>query len=830
MSPDFDINSLIEQKSQAKLDDTSFCVVRFNMDCCYVYVNSATTRLFGLPAEYFIGKHISKTGAFGDEAQVTKLEGAIKRVFASGDATSCEARWMTSTGEHPFEIIHMPERDEEGQVTGVIGIAKLKADEQLLEENESFLRTLPDAIPLPIFYKDRQGRYLGFNRAYEDFFGAFRNQLVGKSVFDISPRNLAEIYYAKDNELFENGGIQRYESQVRNTKGELRDVIFNKAVFTDSKGNIKGLIGAILDITERKQMEYALKELNRELRAVSRCHQTLLRADDEQELLDEICRIIVGEAAYRMVWVGYVEHDEARSIRPVSWAGFDSGYIADAALTWTKDLPHGQGPSGLAVRSGDIIYVRDVATDPRMAPWRDQALQRGYRSCIAVPLRSKDEQVFGVLSIYASEVDAISTDEMRLLIELTDDLAFGISVLRNQSKRQRAEEEREKLQAQLLQVQKMDAIGRLAGGISHDFNNMLGAIIGYLDLAVQQLNPKQRAHFYLQEARKAADRSVDLTRQLLTFARKQSVSPKALDLNAAVEGMLNMLSRLIGEDVHLDWLPGGEIWPVRLDPSQADQILANLCVNARDAIDGIGRITIQTTNAHLDESDCAGHPEFIPGDYLCLSVGDDGCGMNEDVLRTLFEPFFSTKGQGKGTGLGLATVYGIVKQNGGFIGIDTEPGNGSMFHVYLPRHLGMVEDDVREDGPEECQSHGQETILLVEDEPAMLDMIRSILSKRGFHVLAASSPTQAITLATEHAKASNIDLLITDMVMPDMNGQDLSEIILRLFPDIKLLFMSGYLDDYNFDPSNNLILKPFATKALFSKIIDVLNGENGRLK
>jgi PAS domain S-box-containing protein len=260
-------------------------------------------------------------------------------------------------------------------------------------------------------------------------------------------------------------------------------------------------------------------------------------------------------------------------------------------------------------------------------------------------------------------------------------------VMSDVTRRKRAEEEREKLQAQLLQSQKMEVLGRLAGGVAHDFNNMLAVILGHAEMALQSTVPADPLHAELQEIRSAARRSANLTRQLLAFARKQNTAPIILNLNNAVFALVSMLRRLIGEEIELAWWPTVELWPVRMDPSQIDQVLTNLCVNARDAIDGSGRLTIETANASLDEKFCTHHPGIVPGDYVLLAVSDDGCGMDGETLAHLFEPFFTTKERGKGTGLGLATVYGIVKQNEGCIDVESEPGMGTVFRIYLPRYV-----------------------------------------------------------------------------------------------------------------------------------------------
>ncbi len=391
--------------------------------------------------------------------------------------------------------------------------------------------------------------------------------------------------------------------------------------------------------------------------------------------------------------------------------------------------------------------------------------------------------------------------------------------------RKQAEAEKIKLEGQFHQAQKMESVGRLAGGVAHDFNNMLGIIIGHAEMALDHVDPSQPLFADLREIRKAAERSANLTQQLLAFARKQTVTLRMLDLNEIIEGMLKMLRRLIGEDIVLVWLPGPEGWPIKMDPSQIDQILANLCVNARDAIADVGKITIETANRGFDTEFCARHAGFIPGDYVHLSVSDNGCGMGKDILDKLFEPFFTTKEMGKGTGLGLATVFGIVKQNNGFVNVHSEPGQGTTFNIYLPRHVGKTEQKPKEALAEPIV-RGQETILLVEDELAILKMTAIMLEKQGYRVLSAKTPGEAIRLAREHA--GQIHLLMTDVVMPEMNGRDLAKNLLSLYPQIKRLFMSGYTADVIahhgvLEEGVCFIQKPFYKKDLAAKVREALD-------
>jgi signal transduction histidine kinase len=391
----------------------------------------------------------------------------------------------------------------------------------------------------------------------------------------------------------------------------------------------------------------------------------------------------------------------------------------------------------------------------------------------------------------------------------------------------RAEEERQKLQDQVIQAQKMESVGRLAGGIAHDSNNMLGVILGFAEMTLSKLDPTHPVYANIKQIQTAAQHSAALTQQLLAFARRQPASPKVLDLNDTMAGMLKILQRLIGEDIELVWKPGAGLWPVKMDPSQVDQILANLCVNARDAIAGAGRVVIETDNVVFDAASCRELEGPTPGEYVRLSVRDNGCGMDKETLTHLFEPFFTTKGVGKGTGLGLATVYGIVKQNEGHISVQSEPNHGATFEIYLPRHSAGAEQD-RTAVPEVSAAHDQETVLLVEDEPQLMNLTRMMLESLGYQVLSAVTPGEAIRLAQEHA--GEIHLLMTDFVMPEMNGKDLSEEIQKRHPQVKSLFMSGYTTDAIgtkgfLEEGVHFLQKPYSSNELAVKVREVLDRE-----
>ncbi len=728
-------------------------------------------------------------------------------------------------------------------------IVKHKQTEEALQESEAFLGKLLNAIPIPVFYKDREGRYLGFNKAFETFFGETKERLIGKSVFDINPPELAKIYLAKDNELFEEGGIQQYESQVRNAQGTVRNVLFNKAIFDDSQGNPKGLIGAILDITEIRNAEEALKESEERVRAKL---EAVLSPEGEIGAL-ELADIIDVEAIQSLmddffhltnIGVGLID-SSGKVLVATGWQDICTKFHrvhpeasrncieSDTLLTvarepgtftaykcknhlWDISTPFvvgGKYQGNLFL--GQFFYADE---EPDYDVFRQQAQHFGfdedeYLAALDRVPRWSRETVDCVMSFYARFATLISTVSYS-----------NLKLAQALEERKRNEAEKEKLQEQLNQVQKMESVGRLAGGVAHDFNNMLGVILGHTELALMKANPSQPLCSDLHEIGKAAERSAKLVRQLLAFARKETIAPKMLDLNETVKGMLEMLFRLIGEDIKLTWLPDAKECPVKMDPSQIDQILANLCVNARDAIGGVGKIIIETANAVFDEEYCLNHPGYVAGEFVMLAVSDDGCGIEKDLMDKIFEPFFTTKAVGEGTGLGLATIFGIVKQNNGFINVYSEPDHGTTFKIYLPRHSENI-IVTNPDAPEPLRK-GHETILLVEDEAEILEMGKLMLESFGYSVLAAGTPDEAIQLANKNA--GEINLLMTDVVMPGMNGRELTERLMLIIPDLTCLFMSGYTADVIahrgvLDEGVYFIQKPFSMQQLSTKVRETLD-------
>ncbi len=393
------------------------------------------------------------------------------------------------------------------------------------------------------------------------------------------------------------------------------------------------------------------------------------------------------------------------------------------------------------------------------------------------------------------------------------------------SERQKTEEALRRSEEQLRQAQKLEAIGRLAGGIAHDFNNLLTVILSYSEVLLELIGPERPMRAEVEEIQRAGVRAADLTRQLLAFSRQQVFDPAVLDLNQVLTGVHKMLTRVLGEDIELTMLLAPHLGWVKADQGQIEQVVMNLAVNARDAMPDGGKLTIETANVELDEDYARGHLEVSPGPYVLLAVSDTGIGMDRATQARVFEPFFTTKERGKGTGLGLATVFGIVKQSGGSVWIYSEPGAGATFKIYLPQ-IESPEAMARPAALSAAIPRGSETILLAEDEDQVRAVARGILQRAGYHVLEARTPGEALLISEQHPVG--IDLLLTDVIMPKMNGRELAERIVSMRPGIKVLFMSGYTDDVILhhgvlDSGVAFMQKPLTPDSLTRKVRQVLD-------
>ena len=665
-----------------------------------------------------------------------------------------------------------PVTDADGRIIHCViimqDITERDRAEKSLRESEHEFRLLAESMPQIVWSTRPDGWNIYFNPQWVDYTGQTMEESYGHGWNKpFHPEDQQRAFDAWQNAV-NNMGVYSLECRLRRFDGIYKWFLIRGVPVLGDDGTILKWYGTCTDIDEFKKSEEAL-------------HKFVMLADSSSEFIGmcdlDFKPLYVNPAGCRMVGLP--------DIAAACQARVQEYFFPDDQRFITEEF----FPRVLREGSGEVeIRLRHFQTG---------------------------EPIWVFYYLYSVR-------------NASGEIIGWATVSHNITERRQAEEEKAKLESQLHQAQKMESIGRLAGGVAHDFNNMLTVILGHAQLGLMHLEPNNPVCANFMEISKTAERSANLTRQLLAFARKQTIAPKVLDLNDTTTDMLNMLQRLIGEDIHLKWHPATTLWQVNMDPSQIDQLLANLCVNARDAIKDTGKITIETANSVFDRDYCEENPGFVPGDFVTLAVSDDGCGMDKETQALIFEPFFTTKALGEGTGLGLATVYGIVKQNNGFIKVYSEPDQGTTFKIYLPHHVG---DDGHVPKLKEASAplltNGQETILLVEDEAGILNMTKTLLEKYGYTVLAASKPSEAIALAKEYA--GQIGLLMTDVVMPEMNGRELSNTLSELRPELRCLFMSGYTANVIahhgvLDKGVNFIAKPFSAQELATKVREALDG------
>jgi PAS domain S-box-containing protein len=657
-------------------------------------------------------------------------------------------------------------KDGQGRTIRCFGVIQDITERKKSEESLRFTQFAIDNTIDQAFWTTADGHIVYVNDAACRTLGYTREELLKMSIPDIGPTFPPEVFEQHWRDLQKNG-YATFESFHRGKSGRVYPVEI-RANYVQFGGKEYNCAFAT-DITERKRMEQSVRESESRLR-------TLLQ-----------------------------------TIPDLIWLKDENGVFLNCNSSFERLM--GAGKEDIIGKTDYDFLDSDLA---------DSFRENDHKAIAAGGPTSNEEWVTFADNGQRALLETIKTP----MLDSEGNLVGVLGVARDITDRERARKEKDRLQEQLQQAQKMESVGRLAGGVAHDFNNMMGVILGHTELSLEIMQPADPSYMAFNEIKKAAERSAALTSQLLAFARKQTIAPRVLDINEAVGGMLKMLRRLIGEDIELVWQPEEGVWPVKMDASQVDQILANLCLNARDAINGQGNITIETDNVTIDEAYSSEHLETEPGDFVMLMVSDTGVGMDKTTIEKIFEPFFTTKEMGEGTGLGLATIYGIVKQNNGFINVYSEPGHGSVFKTYLPRHLdGSYVPQVEDDFPLEV-AKGNETVLLVEDEVAILKMAKLQLERSGYQVIAASTPGEAIQAAKEHA--GKIHLLMTDVIMPEMNGWDLAMELTALHPEIRILFMSGYTADIIahhgiLDKGYNFIEKPFSFKKVREKVREVLD-------
>ncbi len=763
----------------------SFMHILRGPDLVFEFVNEAYCRLVG--RHNLIGKPafevIPEAIQSGYRDKITHVM-AMREPFVGHEMPIMLIRSEGAPPEERYiDLTYLPLIDPDGACTRVLGsgtdvtehvLARRRAEDALQNSNKYFRKLFEqDAVGIALT-RTGDGQLVAINQKYCSIVGYTQQEMRMRSFKSIThPEDLKKDL---DNmRLLVEGHVPKFTIEKRyiHQNGSIVWVNLTVVPMWSTGETADFHLAVVEDITERKRAERALRQSEKRLAEVNVILSAVL---DHTYVLAAYL-----DTQFNFIWVNraYAETDD-----------HEPGFFA--GKNHFKLYPHPENQA---------IFQRVVDTGE---PYFALARPFEYPEH---PERGTKFWDWGLIPV--KESDGTVGSLVLTLTEVTE--------------RIRADQEKAKIQEQLTQSQKMESTGRLAGGIAHDFNNMLGVILGRAEMALQTVPPDQPVFEDLSEIQKAAKRSSDLTQQLLAFARRQTVAPRVLDLNATIAGMIRMLERMIGENISIQWKPVHNLWPVKVDPSQVDQIIVNLCVNARDAIGGLGQITITTGNTTIGEARSSFGEEVVPGEYVWFAVEDNGHGMDKEVLDHIFEPFFTTKAVGVGTGLGLSMVYGAVQQNKGFIEVNSEVGQGTVVRVHLPHHR-EVEAHVEPAEDNEPQ-HGSQTILLVEDEQSILTMIEKVLKNRGYTVLAASGPTEAIQIAKEHSRS--IHLLLTDLIMPEMNGRNLSAVIQAIYPEIKCLFMSGYTADIiNQDDilsaGHGFIQKPFSVKTLARTVAEVL--------
>ncbi len=769
-----------------------------------------------LTAEYCIAV------AKGDSALLAQLNEGLRLLKASGEYRQIQEKWL-GTMDAPPTLLALLHRVAwfVGPLLLIVSVILLWSLRRQvsrrtgeLRASEAQYRHLIDNVHDIIYTLTPDGVFTFISPSWAHLLGHPIEEVIGKPFQPFVHPNDVDACNTVIRDLMEEKQPRMTVTyRVRHVDGTWRWHASSVTLVKGTSGAAVTVHGVATDITERKTADERIRHLNRVLRAIRDVSQLIVREHNREALIRQGCKLLVDNRGYISALIVLTDASD----RTLQWAGAGIAVQSEplrALLDSGQLLPccdcSQPNREALAIRARSRL----CATCPAAAPCADSLSQ-----CVRL---IHGDQSFGFL-VVAMESDLVVDEEQRdLITKIAGDLAYALHGILENEAHAESEHQRKLLTEQLTQAQKMEAVGRLAGGVAHDFNNLLMGIMGHVEFCREQLAPDHPIHVHLNEITSSALRSADLTRQLLAFARRQTVAPKVVDLNDAISGMLKLLCRLLGEDIHLVWMPGLNAGSVKMDPSQIDQILANLCINARDAITGVGKLTVETSSVTIDHAYCKQHAEAAPGEYVMLVVSDNGCGMSREVLEHIFEPFFTTKGVGQGTGLGLATVYGIIKQNNGFINVYSESGQGTTFRLYLPRVAAEQAEPAAQ--PSEAP-HGTETLLLAEDDATIRAVAERLLTHLGYTVLVAAGPEEAITLSESYA--GEIHLLLTDVIMPAMSGRDLARKLAGQRPLMKTLYMSGYTANVIahhgvLEPGIAFLQKPVSRMAMALKIREVL--------
>jgi PAS domain S-box-containing protein len=690
----------------------------------------------------------------------------------------------------------------------MVDITERKLAEDQLKKSEERYRELVENAHDLIYEQDLQGNYLSANKEVQQITGYSLEESLQLNLKDI----IAPEYLERAREMIRRKlageRVTAYEIEIIAKDGHRVIVEVNSSLI-QRDGVPVGIRGIARDITNRKEAEsrlaaqYAVTGALAESSTVSEGAVKSLR--------------MVGETLgweFGVLWAAEPEQEVLRCIQV--WNGL--GAAANELEEISRDLAiqPGIGLPGIVWKEGQPLWIGEVGSDETQ-PRSMLAAAAGFKTACAFPIQLRS-QVLGTVEFFSRSRRKFDPALLAMMVTIGSQIGQFIETKRVEQALQMSEE-------QLRQSQKLEAIGQLAGGVAHDFNNLLTVIGGYSSILLNKLDQTSPLRGNVEEIKKASDRAGGLTRQLLAFSRKQILEPKILDLNVVVSDLDKMLRRLIGEDIDLLTITDPKLAKVKADPGQIEQVLLNLIVNGRDAMPNGGKLTIETANATLSGDYALSHAA-LSGAYVMLAVSDTGCGMDAELQKHVFEPFFTTKLPGKGTGLGLATVYGIVKQSEGHIWLYSEPNKGTSFKIYLPC---VGEEAMRATGGNPgLESKGTETLLLVEDEDQVRRIVKAILEQQGYDVLTASNGEEALKIAEQHGR--RIHMLMTDVVMPLMSGRQLAEALTSIRPDLKVLYMSGYTDDAIvrhglLDASLSFIQKPFDAATAARKVRQVLDSE-----
>ena len=721
--------------------------------------------------------------------------------------------------------INLIERNGETTGFALFGkdITSRKIAEQELRESEERNRATFEQAAIGISRTDLDGTWLDVNQAFCDLTGYTRDELLRMKFQDIShPDDVASNLLLRDMLLSGKLRSETMEKRYFHKNGSLIWIRLNVAIVRTSLGAPVYFVSTIEDITARKNAENEVMRLTRARGVLSGINRAIARTNDESELLRNVVDIFVHVGGYPLAWIGIAMNDAEHSVTVAASAGKAKKYVQDVTITWDENKDSGNGPTGIALREGLGSVVQRYAGNSVMKPWVEAANKYGLHSNLAVPLLVSGCKGMAIM-IYSEAEDAFSDDEIKLIQEAVENLQTGITAIRDRKAAEAERLLRAQIEEQLQQSQKMEAIGRLAGGIAHDFNNLLMVIMAQTELL--RMNLTGPAVERADKVMRSAWRAAELTKQLLAFSRKNPRQPTVTTMNRIVDDLSDMLKRIMGEDVEIRTQLCEKLWNIQLDESQFGQVIMNLVVNARDAMPEGGILSVETSNVEISEEHHHIQPLIMPGKYSMLAISDSGIGIKTENISKIFDPFFTTKDPGKGTGLGLSMVYGIVKQNGGYITVDSEPGKSTCFKIYIP----VVESDAQVQlkteavpSPVNCR---KACIMLVEDEDDLRGILSEYLKSGGHHVLAAASSGEALHIAMENQ--TRIDLLISDVVLKDGNGKQLAASLAEGGHTFPVLFISGYTPDTIvrhgvLEPSTAFLQKPFSKAVLLDKVNQVL--------